>query len=270
MRRNYMSCPRIFISSTYYDLKHVREIIREFVEDLGYEPVLSEFSDIFYRPGDTVQNSCLNEIPSCDIFVLIVGKRYGSSFPGDTLSITHREYLEAQNQNVPIYAFIDLDVLHDFEFHQNNEPSKDFNYRVVEDVAIFDLIADVQSATKDNSLIPFISISDILGHLKKQWASLLKNLLSAQKLEPPVVSTHTPIHVNFDSFREKVREFGMDDFTQVDVNAADSFTDLMRKKGGAIIDNGSDYKITINGMTTNIGKSVANIFEQELKSIKTS
>ena len=264
-----MSCPRIFISSTYYDLKHVREIIREFVEDLGYEPVLSEFSDIFYRPGDTVQNSCLNEIRSCDIFVLIIGKRYGSPFPGDTLSITHREYLEAQNQNVPIYAFIDLDVLHDFEFHQNNEPLKDFNYRVVEDLSIFNLIADVQRATKDNSLIPFSSISDILAHLKKQWASLLKNLLSAQNLEPPVMSTQPPTRVDFDNFQEKVREFGLDDFTQGDVNAAGTFPDLLKNKGGEIIDNGSDYKIIINGMTTNIGKTVANIFNQELKAIKT-
>ena len=99
-----MTCPRIFVSSTYYDLKHVREIIRKFILDLGYEPVLSEFSDIFYKPGDTVQNSCLKEIANCDLFVLIIGKRYGSPFPGDSLSITHKEYLEAQNVCIPVYS----------------------------------------------------------------------------------------------------------------------------------------------------------------------
>ena len=141
-----MSCPRIFVSSTYYDLKHVREIIREFIKDLGYEPVLSEFSDIFYQPGDTVQNSCLREISSCDIFVLIVGKRYGSFFPGDTLSITHREYIEAQHQSIPIYSFIDLDVLHDYEFYKKNPNSDKCNYRIVKDIDLHDLyqITDVQ------------------------------------------------------------------------------------------------------------------------------
>ena len=139
-----MSCPRIFVSSTYYDLKHVREIIREFIEDLGYEPVLSEFSDIFYQPGDTVQNSCLREISSCDIFVLIVGKRYGTYFPGDSLSITHREYIEAQHHSIPIYSFIDLDVLHDYEFYEKNPNSDKCNYRVVEDINVFGLIEDIQ------------------------------------------------------------------------------------------------------------------------------
>ncbi len=62
--------PKIFVSSTYYDLKHVREIVRKFILDLGYEPVLSEFSDIFYRPSDTVQNSCLKEIPNSGVCCL--------------------------------------------------------------------------------------------------------------------------------------------------------------------------------------------------------
>ena len=148
-----MSCPRIFVSSTYYDLKHVREIIREFILNLGYEPVLSEFSDIFYRPGDTVQNSCLREISSCDIFVLIVGKRYGSYFPGDSLSITHREYIEAQNHSIPIYSFVDLDVLHDYEFYNKNVGSNKCSYRVVEDPNVFNLIEDIQEASQDNVML---------------------------------------------------------------------------------------------------------------------
>jgi len=263
-----MSCPRIFVSSTYYDLKHVREIIREFIEDLGYEPVLSEFSDIFYKPGDTVQNSCLREISSCDIFVLIVGKRYGSYFPGDSLSITHREYIEAQNQSIPIYSFVDLDVLHDYEFHKKNTSSTNCSYRVVEDRNIFGLIEDIQEASKDNALISFTSIADILQHLKKQWASLFKNFLQGQQLETSTQKPKVEIHENFEEFKEKLKFVGITELTQKNVNQANSIIDLIEKLGGSIEDHGTDFKVSVSGNTINVGKSVVEILDSELRSIK--
>ncbi len=264
-----MSCPRIFVSSTFYDLKHVREIIREFIENIGYEPVLSEFSDIFYQPGDTVQNSCLREIPSCDIFVLIVGKRYGSYFPGDSLSITHREYIEAQNQLIPIYSFVDLDVLHDFGFHKKNKDTSKCTYRVVEDINVFNLISDIQKASTDNALIPFASIADILRHLKKQWASLFKSYLQNEKLESIAKQPKAEIHENLEIFKEKLKILGISKLEQDDVNQAKSFINLIELLGGSVERLNNDYKVFFNGTITNIGKAVVSIFDDELKSIKT-
>lgn len=37
-----MAKPRVFLSSTYYDLKHVRERIERFLANFGMEPVLFE------------------------------------------------------------------------------------------------------------------------------------------------------------------------------------------------------------------------------------
>ena len=263
-----MSCPRIFVSSTYYDLKHVREIIREFIDDLGYDPVLSEFSDIFYKPGDTVQNSCLREISSCDIFILIVGKRYGSYFPSDSLSITHREYIEAQHQSIPIYSFVDLDVLHDYEFHKKNTISTNCSYRVVEDINIFGLIKDIQEASKDNALIPFSSIADILQHLKKQWASLFKNFLQGQQLAISAKKPMVEIRENFEEFKEKLEFVGITKLTQENVNLADSIIELIKKLGGSIEDHGKDFKVSVSGNTINVGKSVIKILDSELRAIK--
>lgn len=266
-----MPCPRIFVSSTYYDLKHVREIIRGFIEEIGYEPVLSEFSDILYRPGDTVQNSCLKEISSCDIFVLIVGKRYGSCFPGDFLSITHREYIEAQNLSIPIYSFVDLDVLHDYEFHAKNTSSEKCSYRVVEDINVFSLIEDIQKASKDNSLISFTSIADILNHLRKQWASLFKSFLQGKQMEASKQKPTVPIHINFNDFKEKLQNIGITELTQEQVNQAASVIDLIKNLGGSTEDLGTDFKVLINDKTTtNIGKAVIQILDNELKGIKTN
>ncbi len=42
-----MAVPRMFISSTCFDLHEVRRNIRDFISNFGYEPVMSEYGDIF-------------------------------------------------------------------------------------------------------------------------------------------------------------------------------------------------------------------------------
>lgn len=37
-----MAVPRVFVSSTWYDLKYIRENLKYFIRGLGYEPVLAE------------------------------------------------------------------------------------------------------------------------------------------------------------------------------------------------------------------------------------
>jgi hypothetical protein len=37
-----MAWPRVFVSSTYYDLKHIRASLSSVIDTLGYESVFSE------------------------------------------------------------------------------------------------------------------------------------------------------------------------------------------------------------------------------------
>lgn len=60
-----MPVPRVFISSTFYDLKYIRENLRYLVRNLGYEPILSEEGSVFYDPSLHVQEACLTEVPTC-------------------------------------------------------------------------------------------------------------------------------------------------------------------------------------------------------------
>jgi len=262
-----MSCPRVFVSSTCYDLKHVREIIRKYILDLGYEPVLSEFSDVFYQPGDTVQNSCLAEVSKCDIFILIVGKRYGSLFPGEKhLSITHKEYIEAQNILLPIYAFIDIDVLHDYEFYVKNGRNRKYQFRCVTDVEIFGLIDEIRKVVKDNSLIPYSSIYEILQYLKKQWASLFKNFLQKQRQK-----THKsikPVNLDLEELNEKLSTIGIGSFDSKEVLKSSSILEIISNQDGTFKDNSTDYLINFKGKKINIGKDVLKILDRELKSAR--
>lgn len=42
-----MSKPRVFVSSTYYDLKYVRERLERFISAYCFEPILFEKDEVF-------------------------------------------------------------------------------------------------------------------------------------------------------------------------------------------------------------------------------
>ena len=43
-----MAKPRVFVSSTFYDLRQVRDDLDRFISGMGYEAVLHEAGDIAY------------------------------------------------------------------------------------------------------------------------------------------------------------------------------------------------------------------------------
>ena len=49
MRGSRMTKPRVFVSSTYYDLKYVRNNLEQFISRMGYDPVLFERGGIAFE-----------------------------------------------------------------------------------------------------------------------------------------------------------------------------------------------------------------------------
>src|SRR5674476_683826 len=106
--------PRVFVSSTFYDLKYIRNSLESFIESIGYEPVFFEDGDVPYDPQCPLDEPCYSEVEKCHIFVLIISGRYGSSSSreksseGDEKidvckSITAYEYRVARENDIPIY-----------------------------------------------------------------------------------------------------------------------------------------------------------------------
>lgn len=98
--------PTVFVSSTCYDFGPIRAELKDFLETLGLTPVMSEAIGFPITPEvDTVTN-CVNAVrDKADIFILIVGDRYGSETPsGD--SVTMLEYREAKSLRLPVYVFL--------------------------------------------------------------------------------------------------------------------------------------------------------------------
>ena len=173
-----MSVPKVFISSTIYDLRHVRNAIKEFIDYYGFKPILSENFDVFYKSGKSAQESCLEEIKNCDFYILIIGSRYGALFGDESISNTHREYKEALKKGLKVFAFVDQYVHDEYKIYDKNRDVDGITYEHVQDTKVFNIISDVESHKRDNALIRFDLISDIIDYLRKHLARMFKENLS--------------------------------------------------------------------------------------------
>jgi len=164
----------LFVSSTCYDLSQLRADLRDFAESIGFEPVLSELDTFPVDPStDTVEN-CLNAVRNrADVFVLVVGGRYGTI--GDTgKSITNMEYLEAVARAIPKYVFVKSEILSLMPLWRDN-PDADFS-SAVDTTKLFEFISHLRDKG-EVWIFPFNNAQDICRTLRKQLSYLFSDCL---------------------------------------------------------------------------------------------
>jgi hypothetical protein len=88
--------PAIFISSTIYDFRDLRSALKFWLEQLGYEVMLSEFNDFTKPLDENSYTACLKAIERANYFILLIGARTGGLFDASKkVSITRMEYRTA-------------------------------------------------------------------------------------------------------------------------------------------------------------------------------
>lgn len=176
-----MAKPRIFISSTFYDLKHIRHDLHSFIESLGYEPIRNEEGNISYGKDTPLYEYCYKEIETIDILISIIGGRYGSTTSSDTdMSISQKEFSIAIEQNKQVYIFIEKNVLAEYDTYVINKGNKNIRYASVDNVKIFEHINKIKSMERNNNIKGFETILDITRYLKEQFAGLFQRFLEQQ------------------------------------------------------------------------------------------
>ena len=95
---------RVYVSSTVADLKPERGAVLDWLRLARHQAV-----DSYLPDSDTVRDSCLEDVAACDLYVLIVGHRYGFQPPEDNpegLSITQLEFRRAGECGIPRVALL--------------------------------------------------------------------------------------------------------------------------------------------------------------------
>ena len=94
---------KVYISSTFEDLEHLREKAIEAVLMHELLPIGMEYYAVSEtRPLD----KCLEDVRRCDIYIGIVAFRFGYVPPNQSHSITRLEYEEAGKHDIPRLMFV--------------------------------------------------------------------------------------------------------------------------------------------------------------------
>ena len=161
--------PSAFVSSTCFDLNQVRADLRRFLTDMGLDPVLSETPAFPVNPQSGPVENCLRAVKEkADIFILIIGDRYGSQNESGK-SITNLEYFEAKAKGLPIYVFVLKKILDVIPVWKKN-PNGNFD-GIVDTVKLFEFVETLQNS-QDHWIYPFEEVLHIIGTLRNQFAIL--------------------------------------------------------------------------------------------------
>lgn len=181
--------PRIFVSSTFYDLKYIREDLSNFIEMHDFEPVLFENGDIGYTPGKRLDQSCYEQMASTDMVVLVIGGNYGSAASeeiedefNEYMSVTRKEFQTAVSERIPIFAFVDASVyaeygVYEVNYEQIEQQEYKLAFKSTKNINVFRFIREIKGIG-DISITEFKKVTDIKEFLSKQWSDMFKNYLS--------------------------------------------------------------------------------------------
>ena len=181
-----MARVNIFVSSTCYDLSQIRDDLKRCIIDLGHNPILSEIKDFPIDPMKSNSENCINAINNeADIFVLIIGNRYGSVLETGK-SITNTEFIAALSKGIPIYTFSLKKMTAILPVWESN-PNADYS-NIVDSNKVFEFLSDVR---KKRGLwnFEFERAQDITEILKAQLSNLFHEaLIVKRKIEDPDIN----------------------------------------------------------------------------------
>lgn len=175
-----MAVPRVFVSSTYYDLKQYRNNIADFITSLGYEPIMHERSGVAYTQTHSLETDCYHELASCDIIVCIIGNHFGTKSTDSDLSITMEEIKTAVKSKKKVYVFISNDVYIENRTYKLNKDNGEFKSAYTDNIKIHEYISELTDNAKNRVVMPFETTDQIIDVLKGQFAGLFQNLLARE------------------------------------------------------------------------------------------
>jgi hypothetical protein len=170
-----MAKPRVFVASTFYDLRTIRTELENFIRQVGYEPVLFEKSGVPYPSTKTIEDACHAEIDRCDILVAIIGGAFGTSSGKGSGSISNSELRHAVKSGKQVHIYVQRSVFDEHRFWCRNKEKAEYET----DTKVFAFLDEVFTLPSTPP-IPFDVSQHITEHLREQWAGVFQELLSTK------------------------------------------------------------------------------------------
>ena len=173
--------PNVFVSSTITDFHHLRDAIRDTINELGYNPIMSEYGDVGYHPSLSAEDSCYSTMQDCQLAIILIGKRYGD-ISTNGLSVTHNEFRTARSRKIPVICLVERETIafkRIYDANIYNDPISSFPGMDVPQKT-FAFINEFINSEVNNGFLEFGNVSEVRYHLKKQLAHLFGELLRSR------------------------------------------------------------------------------------------
>lgn len=167
---------RIFISSTVEDLKDTRFHLTDIIRNLGHEPVYFEDVNFFSNPALNTVESCLAEVRSSNILVLLVDQKFGSKYGVDGKSVTWAEYEAAVDSGIPVFTLVRRRTMYAWDLYKGNRHREDIDYGV--NVEVLKFLTHIAEHKYGNWLKDFDNPGSASDWLQAQLSNLLSDLLA--------------------------------------------------------------------------------------------
>ncbi len=189
---------KVFISSTCYDLIDVRSELKEFLDEIGLIPILSDhnMSEFSTEYNSNSIEICLANLRDCDTVIFVLCQRYGPSLEkagfGD-FSATHLEYLEARKLEKKILFFVRDRFLADYNTYRKTKDLKSLSWLSKDiDLRLFEIFEDWKSLSPTDTNNWFGTFRNSV-ELKQRLKIELKDQVSIQRLDKLIESGNVPL-----------------------------------------------------------------------------
>ena len=163
-----------------YELGELRAQLHQFIKGIGWRSVMSEHDSFPIDPDQTTVANCRRNVrENADIFVMVVGARYGSIDAESNKSVTNLEFAEARAHGVPTYVFVSQDILAQLRVWKAN-PEADYS-SVVDTPRIFEFI-DAFRESGEVWTFDFATAEDIVKILRQQLAYIAQDALELRQM----------------------------------------------------------------------------------------
>lgn len=224
---------QIFVSSTYTDLKEERQAAVEAILSAGHIPAGMEL----FSAGDESQMTVIKRwIDESDIYLLILGGRYGSIEPKSGKSYTHLEFEYALEQKKPLFSIVITDkALDDKVVEMGRSALEDENPKLLKEFKALTTTNMVEfwNDKKDIQLAIFKTLSDFI--YRKELVGWVKadNVVNTALLADEIAK----LSKENTELREKLSTMN---YTPTQLYAGLSYSDMLQLLKTTIVQTGNN------------------------------
>lgn len=246
-----MRQPRIFISSTYFDLKQEREDLAEYFKGLGYDVVLHEKGDIVYGKTRPLEMYAYETINTIDFLIGIIGKRFGSPSLSGANSITQNEINTARRAGKKILVFIQTDVYSEYQTYLKNKNNRRIHYSSVDNIEIFKFIETLHGQCRNNYITKYDTVNDIKTIAISQLSGIFKMLLEEEErrstlFEGSKITVFRDRNRMIDHFEKMMDEATVGDVIWAQGVGHTAYTDNFPTRLMELTNNGVEIRFIVN------------------------